>query len=192
MKITCSRTPFLSKSGFTLIELLVVVLIIGVLAAVALPQYNKAVEKSKIAEGITLAKAVGQAAQAYYLTNGVLPTSFDQLDIDLPSVEVPSYDSNKASNFFAGGAEPSRLVSQDWAVYLRGDIVVLRLSGKYAYAGGFAFEIGKNWLKDGQTISPHTLWCISKSSLNYCNEMLNINSTSRVFSRGSADYYYMK
>ena len=70
-------------SGFTLIELLVVVLIIGILASVALPQYEKAVEKSRIAEARTIIKSIDTALKSYYLARGNASTnvSFEDLDI---------------------------------------------------------------------------------------------------------------
>lgn len=70
------------KKGFTLIEMLVVVLIIGILAGVALPQYTSAVRKARVAEAKITLKAWVDAADRHYLNSTVNP-SLDDLDIEI-------------------------------------------------------------------------------------------------------------
>ena len=77
----------IDMKGFTLIELLVVVLIIGILSAVALPQYENAVLKSRAAGLLANLKTLRQAVEVYYMANGQYPVSFSELDVSLAGEE---------------------------------------------------------------------------------------------------------
>ena len=78
------QKPSIHLGGFTLIELLVVVLIIGILSAIALPQYRTAVIRARYVQLLVAANALADAEERYYLANGEYTSARENLDVQMP------------------------------------------------------------------------------------------------------------
>ena len=147
-------------AGFTLIELLVVVLIIGILASVAMPQYNKAVEKSRATQALAILKSLYAAQETYYMANGSYATSFDELDLSVPWTGT--------TKWFTLGHDTR--ANENWSLQIYNDgmgncaIYLGRLSGEYK---GTGFTIGLSG-NNGQDNS--VLFCGERKSIGISYE----------------------
>lgn len=85
------------KQGFTLVELLVVVIIIGILAAMAMPHYEKSVWQSRNTQLKTAARTIADAQKMHYMKTGRIPTSFNSLSVSIP-LKVKKTNAGTGSN----------------------------------------------------------------------------------------------
>jgi prepilin-type N-terminal cleavage/methylation domain-containing protein len=91
----------INNSAFTLIEMLVVVLIIGILAAIALPQYMKTIRLSRASEALTMLNAIIKGQEEYFLIYGEYTNNIEDLSITIPPAKLDGNmsDEDKKSNY---------------------------------------------------------------------------------------------
>lgn len=164
-------------TGFTLIELLVVVLIIGILSAVAFPQYQKAVWKSKATQLRLLAKSLAEAQTAYYLANNAYSADFASLDIGFDSLPLhPSSPTNSLSTRSSDGVR----ANDEMELVINGQknswlfSVALFKTGPYAGTG-----FGFNHVSDG-VLTANKWYCEEYGETtagNFCVKVMGLTST---------------
>ncbi len=143
------------KRGFTLIELLVVVLIIGILAAVAVPQYTKAVEKSRVTEALLTIKTMQQQIELYLLQHG-LPAGNENEYVavqfpDMTSADL-GLDWDSSGDYYVGK-------HFDYSGWCDSERCVVRATGeKYSLYSSTAKEYMEN---NGLNYTTQGGWCRS-------------------------------
>lgn len=129
----------MNTKAFTLLELLIVVLIISILATISLPQYQRAVLKSKYSSLKTLTRAIFDAESRYYLTNGSYTDNLESLDIQIEN----------NNNIFCS----VEVYDNDIECYYRNNnkvifIYLIKIGGNFGTAGShkrcFAYSTNQN------------------------------------------------
>ena len=158
MKKSCFKGR-INKKGFTLIELLVVVLIIGILAAIALPQYQKAVAKARMMEAIHNLKVLGDAHQVCTLRTGKDRCHVNELDVKIDGItELPEYFGETDKFTYVLGIDTSGNDVQGYVFSKEEDVCVC-------------------YLKTGEfVVAQDVLECVSNEAKHNYSELLNLRN----------------
>lgn len=149
------------NAAFTLIELLVVVLIIGILAAIALPQYTKAVARSRASEAFMNGSALVQALERYFMANGRYTTDLTLLDIQVLDSDSYRYQASNYDNNTGG----------------EGTYYRLHVNSRKSDLPSFEFGLqnGKVWCLAGQNNSVQNAVCKTYAADIHHTGDININ-----------------
>ncbi len=163
----------MNHKAFTLIELLVVVLIIGILSAIALPQYTQAVEKSRAAEALTNIGSFKRAVDIWKLANPGKRRLFTgngsgvgELDIDVPSDWVQD-----TRAMTAAGSYSNKSCSKNFCYIINTYDVKAYRANSSTYKYGIAYWFGGN--------NPHyECFAYTEADLKLCKSLSNMSVIS--------------
>ena len=155
--------------GFTLIELLVVVLIIGILAAMALPQYFKAVERSRMAEAITIMDSIAKAQRRKFMQTNRYAEYFEGLDVAPKGATVNSYFTKGDPETGAGG--------NGFRIMLyNSSLVADRMIDGYAWSGSlqYRYQLQRYYQSDNVGC-----WGLNQAGQELCADFCGIDTPAQ-------------
>ncbi|MBI4436302.1 MAG: prepilin-type N-terminal cleavage/methylation domain-containing protein [Candidatus Omnitrophica bacterium] len=117
-------------AGFTLLELLIVIIILGILAALALPQYLKTVERGRGAEAIVNLGTIRTGELNYYAENRVYTPDLDLLDIDNPNFLPPPPDGTRLFDYTLSVPAPDTFTAMAQRIRPDGTIEIITINEK--------------------------------------------------------------
>ncbi|WP_447044031.1 pilin [Vreelandella sp. H-I2] len=118
------------QGGFTLIELMIVVAIIGVLASLAVPQYQNYVGRAQVSEALSLMSPAKTAISEYYITRGEFPTTNEQAGLSEPAQMSGKYVASVDVSPGEAGVTVITMKSDSVVTELKGKTLVFEPSGE--------------------------------------------------------------
>ena len=157
--------------GFTLIELLVVVLIIGILAAMAMPQYFKAVERARMAEAVTLIDSVVKAQRRHYMQTNRYTEHFEGLDVTPKGARGNVYYTKGNPTTGAGGNGFEVVLGR--ADFWAGNVIAYReINGNHNHSSlQYIYHLERSYQSDNTTC-----WGRNEAGRELCADFCGIDT----------------